>query len=394
MMLHSNPLPFRQRTIDLLRQWPWIFPRGVEMSARDWIKRAQVAAGPYAGLRTDWHEEIHPDGVAEHALPRDLPEAARYSFNAVASRRYPAAAVCHFNGASLIGNEGLLVTRDNHVQAEFFHLFGTQSVSSSIYRRPFHLTTTDLRRLDAPVGLLAAPQGWNYYHWLFDVLPRLHLLQRWRDNIELYAVPANLSAVQLETLAFLGVDESRLLRLKPAGRIRCQHLYAPSLPGSEGCYPPWSLDFLRDTFLPKAAATAGQGPRIFIKRGPLAQRPVLNEPELIAKLEAHGFRAVSLENLSFLEQLAAFRDARLIVAAHGAGLSNLVFATGRHALLELYSTDYLRPDCFFTLSRRAGHTYELWLDGERRQPWGALVADLPAIELKISQLEQSLDGQA
>ena len=243
-----------------------------------------------------------------------------------------------------------------------------------------------MRRIDAALALLAAPQGWNYYHWLFDVLPRLHLLARWRDVIEQYAVPGNLSPVQLDTLRLAGLDPARLLRLEEGERLRCQHLYVPSLPGSEGCYPPWSLEFLRSTFLPSAAAIAGRGPRIYIARGPAAARPVLNEPELTARLAGLGFTSVLLETCSFTEQVAIFRDARLIVAAHGAGLANLVFSSPGAAVLELFSPDYLRPDCYFTLSRQLGRTYDFWLDESQAgpaRPWGAITADVAAIARKI-----------
>ena len=89
--------------------------------------------------------------------------------------------------------------------------------------------------------------------------------------------------------------------------------------------------------------------------------------------------------------MAIFRDARCVVAAHGAALANLVFATPGTAVLELFSPDYLRPDCYFTLSRRQDLAYDLWLDdvpAGRRQPWGAIVTDLAAIEQKIDRFDQ------
>ena len=109
--------PFRAKLVDLLRQWPWIYPRGIEPSARQWIERAQRQRGWYTGLRGDWHEEIHPGGLNVHPLPGQLPASARAAFNEVASRRYPDAAVAFFSGAHLFGREGLVLTRDNRVLA-------------------------------------------------------------------------------------------------------------------------------------------------------------------------------------------------------------------------------------------------------------------------------------
>jgi capsular polysaccharide biosynthesis protein len=375
----------RQQLVDLWRQWPWIQPRGTEPSAIDWVRRAQQQSGWYAGLRGNWHEAIYPGGVLVNPPPVDLPAAARAEFQHVASRRYPVAEAFHLTGASLVGDQGMVVTPDNRLLAEFHHRFtGPQ--------RPPASALLDLhpRRFDHPVALLAVPEARNHYHWLFDALPRVHLLQRWRDVIEYYAVPAGLSIVQLETLQLLGIDRTRLLELPAQGRVRCQHLYVTSLPGSEGCYAPWARDFLRTAFQAAARATAGVGARIYLHRGAKAKRPVLNETELAGRLERRGFQIVSLENRTFLEQVAIFRDARTIVAAHGAGLANLAFA-GRAAVLELFSQDYLRPDCYFTLCRQAGHAYDCWLDPQRpgaARPWGAISVDCAAVERKIDALEQ------
>ena len=343
-------------------------------------------------MRGAWAEEIYPGGLTVHPLPDALPPTARPQFFEVAARRFPPAAVFYFSGASLIGATGRVLTPDHRVLAEFNHCFGTEPFPTSARGRPFALTRLHTRRIADPIALLGAPEGANYYHWLFDVLPRLHLLERWQSAISLYAVNGPLSGVQLESLRLLGIDESSLLRLPPDQRLRCQHLYVPSLPGSEGCYPPWSLRFLRETFLPRAADVSGQGPRVYIRRGANAARPILNETELIARLERRGFKVVSPENNSFLEQVAIFRDARCLVAAHGAALANLVFATPRTAVLELFSPDYLRPDCYFTLSRRQDLAYDFWLDDVppgQRQPWGAIVADVAAIEQKIDRLEHT-----
>jgi hypothetical protein len=382
----------RERVVDLARQWPWIYPRGIAGSAQAWVQRSQQQLGWYGGLRSDWYEEIHPGGVSVYPHPEGLSAAARTAFDQVASRRYPAASVCFLSGAHLVGREGLVLTRDNRVLSEYYHQFGTRPLARTILSRPFALTHTRVQRIKEPVALLAAPQGWNYYHWVSDVLPRWHLLERWHGVIGQYAVPDNLSPIQLESLQLLGISRDRLLFLSANQRLRCQHLYVPSLPGSEGCSPPWVLPFLQEKFLPAAALFHGPAERIYLARGPQAARPVLNEDQLMARLERRGFRRIVADGLSFPEQVALFRDARLVIAAHGAGLTNLAFAR-RIGVLELLSADYPRADCYFTLSRQAGHPYDCWLDEARAapdKPWGAITVDLDAVERKIDALERAL----
>ena len=202
--------PLMQQLIDLMRQWPWVYPRGVERSAKQWIEKEQVRLGWYSGLRGDWYEEIYPGGINVHALPDSSVGPSGASFTQVASQRYPEASVSHFKDAHVFSDEGQVLTRDNRLQAQYFHHFGTRRVSTSILARPFGHLRLRVQRIPEPVGLLAAPQGRNYYHWIFDVLPRVHLLSRWAGVIEKYVVPEHLISSQLESLRHLGIAESQL----------------------------------------------------------------------------------------------------------------------------------------------------------------------------------------
>lgn len=381
------------RLADLLRQWPWIYPRGIAASAREWIARARRRAGWYGGLRGEWLQTIHPEGSRVYTPPAGIPESARGAFNGVAARAFPEATVCFLPGAHLFSDTGMVLTKDNRVLGEYYHEFGVRSLRKAIYRRPFGLLGVDVRRVDGAVGLLSAPQGSNYYHWLFDVLPRFHLLERWRDVIGRFAVPSGIGSVHRESLGILGLGPDQLLLLNPRERLRCQNLYLPSLPGSEGCTPPWVLEFLRGRFLPASAGVAGRGPRIYVRRGPGSARPLLNEDEVVARLQQLGFQVVEPAHLSFREQIAAFRDARLIVAPHGAGLTNAVFSSNA-GVLEFLSADYLRVDCYFALCRQAGHAYDCLIDERRASPtkqWGSLTVDVSSLEGRIDGLERSLD---
>jgi hypothetical protein len=85
----------------------------------------------------------------------------------------------------------------------------------------------------------------------------------------------------------------------------------------------------------------------------------------------------------------------LIVAAHGAGLANLAFAN-HTGVLELFSADYPRADCYFTLCCQAGHPYDCWLDPAKAgsaRPWGGIVVDLDAVENKVDRLHRQLMGE-
>lgn len=65
------------------------------------------------------------------------------------------------------------------------------------------------------------------------------------------------------------------------------------------------------------------------------RRTLHNIDELEQCLQTYGLvRRCILEKLSFRDQILMFRRAKFIVAQHGAGLSNLIFATGCKRVIE------------------------------------------------------------
>ena len=355
----------------VLRQWPWIRPAGIEPSAARWIDRAGERAGWYARQRGDWYRVLHASKVQAYAPPAE--GAADGLFRNEFFRRLPEAGVYCLRGAYLLGDEGAVLSRDHRLFGEFVHHFGTARLEDGPYFRPFAAFRARIPRREEWIALLAAPQGRNHYHWLFDVLPRLHLLEEYRAQIERYAVPRGLSGAQREALARLGVREGQLLELDPGDKLYCERLLVPSLPGSEGAVAPWAAAFLRE----RLGGGTPPGPgrrRLFVSRSDARERRLSNEAEVAALLEARGFETITPGSLDLEAQIAAFREAGAVVACHGAALANLVFSPPCR-VLEFLSPQYLRPDCYFTLSRLLGHEYRA-LVGEPSGPgWGDIRVD-------------------
>jgi capsular polysaccharide biosynthesis protein len=108
--------------------------------------------------------------------------------------------------------------------------------------------------------------------------------------------------------------------------------------------------------VPEAAPTP---PAIYISRADSAMRPMRNEDELIATLARFGVVSVTLGGRTLDEQIILFRNARLIIGPHGAGLANLVFATPGTVVYELFPSSYISP-CINRLAQMQGLHY--WSD--------------------------------
>jgi hypothetical protein len=99
---------------------------------------------------------------------------------------------------------------------------------------------------------------------------------------------------------------------------------------------PEALGFMREHLLAALPVPAQPLPRrIFLLRGDTRTRRVDGEMELAKKLEEIGFVAMVGRWSNLNEQIAGFRDAEAIVAAHGAGLANILWSGPRALLIEI-----------------------------------------------------------
>ena len=129
-------------------------------------------------------------------------------------------------------------------------------------------------------------------------------------------------------------------------------------------------------------APCGPGGAIYIDRRQSAARCLVNEGELVAALAAEGVAPVRLERLDLDAQITAFRGARLVVAPHGAGLANLLFAVPGARVLELLMDGYCNWS-FRHLAALKGLPYDCIL-GRGRGTWPHQVEAVHGMSWDIS----------
>ncbi|MBT9393586.1 glycosyltransferase family 61 protein [Hymenobacter sp. NST-14] len=201
----------------------------------------------------------------------------------------------------------------------------------------------------------------NYYHWLIDSLPRLHLVREagLLEAVDYFVVYDKTTSFVRETMAALGIGPERLLDVATHPHLRARTLLATSsVRGNLTHTPTWALDFLRCHLLPPPPVERRFGPRIYISRRDAPGRRILNEPALEALLRAYGFETHVLTPYSQAEKTALFAQAQVVVAAVGAGLANLVFSPAGAQLIELFPPGFVVADYLeFTSRLGIGHQY-------------------------------------
>ena len=204
-----------------------------------------------------------------------------------------------------------------------------------------------IEKIEGKVALLSGLAGHVYYHWMFDIIPRLELIRRSElklKEIDWFVVNSLDKPYQRETLSLMGVPTSKIIESDRHSHIQATKLIVPSFPGYLDWVEPGTIEFLRQTFLPQINLVKSNTPKIYISRAKAKNRRLVNESEVAQLLESQGFQTIFLEEMSVLEQVATFANAKAIVTPHGSGLTNLVFCEPNTKVVELFSPNYVRTD--------------------------------------------------
>lgn len=193
----------------------------------------------------------------------------------------------------------------------------------------------------------------NYFHWMVDVLPRVHMARGTGGRIYIKTT----APFQRETLSLLGIGVDRIIPAENYPMAAASRLIVPFHEVKRSAFPQWVCDFLRKSILPRipAAHPADGGRRIYITRRGARIRRVVNEAELLGLLEPLGFQRVELDGRSVVEQAGLFHRAEAIIAPHGAALANLVFCCPGTKVVEIQP--HKLQDVFFRLARRMSICY-------------------------------------
>jgi capsular polysaccharide biosynthesis protein len=154
-------------------------------------------------------------------------------------------------------------------------------------------------------------------------------------------VGENISANQLECLALMGFDRSRILRLRKGRLARFRMLWAPTMPlcGLSGnnalLWAPNAIRFFRQKLNIERAQSGEKRRRLFISRKGAKWRRLLNEEELVRYIEKSGFEIVDPGVLSIAEQISIAASAEAIMGQIGAGMNMILFAPPGTAVIQL-----------------------------------------------------------
>jgi hypothetical protein len=372
---------------NILRQFPFIAPRGIIYSAKDWIGENNYYTDWYSNRNSSWYINFYPENIVYYSQPNTIHNELNIHFKSQLVKKQLEINLYYFQGAYVFSHYGNIISKDNQLFDEFCHYFNTRSVKKGDVYKPFITFKTKIKKIRYNTAVLVSPESSNYYHWMMDCLPRLHLLEDFINSIDHFIVPDKLHSFHIESLKYWGIEENRLLKISKTDKLYFENLYVPSLPGSEGNSPLWAIQYLREKFLNYNNDSLKE--LVYFSRENANERHIINEDEVLKVLKAKGFKVYEMSEYTLAEQIKISQNAKMIVSAHGAALTNLLF-TSNCQVLEIFSPDYVRPDCYFTLAKQLKLDY-WYLMGEnyyheKRLAWGDIYVDISSLNLTLDRM--------
>lgn len=133
---------------------------------------------------------------------------------------------------------------------------------------------------------------------------------------------------------------------------------------------------------------AGQGGQY---HAAVTHRRILNEAEVVKALEGPAVHVtvVDFQLLSFKEQVALLSDTDILLGAHGAGLTNLVFLPPRSAVVEVFPSQDGMLMMYQALATRAGMRYSM-LFGQDADATSSFTLKAEAVVAEVRGISSTL----
>src|SRR5688572_18944475 len=181
-----------------------------------------------------------------------------------------------------------------------------------------------------------------YYHWVIDSIAKIYLLKQTGNfsYIDYFVVPNYAHKFQKEYLNYFGIQENKIINANEIRHVEAENLWLTSYVRIMAHLPKWVPNLLYQSFI--TSPNDKRDKLIYIARGDAAvNRKVLNEAELIEMLKKMDVEIYFLSKMSIVDQAHLFNSAKLVVASHGGGLTNLAFCEAGTKVLEFFPDNYV-----------------------------------------------------
>lgn len=243
--------------------------------------------------------------------------------------------------------------------------------------------------------------GFNYYHFVFQILPKLMEISKIDKSIPILLDRAAADIESMRQLVLWCNAEGRdIIYMDYDIAYRVKELYTISFPNV--CVPNWkkrniSSSFVQCAYSPNIIGNMAEmllanasdkvtPEKIFICRVRASNRRRYNEQELLNLAQKYGFEPIYPEELPIDEQINIYHRAKVIIAAAGAALTNLIFSQHDCKLIILCGSKLATSIFSSLILVNGGQVIELYNDRKSKGYQGDFHINLIEFENTIKSV--------
>jgi hypothetical protein len=200
----------------------------------------------------------------------------------------------------------------------------------------------------------------NYCHWMFDWFTRLAHLENLIPNDEILNIifpKVSIGKWVEESILFFKNKNPNFnfIYAEANCMFTADKLIVPSTIASPIPHPAckfadWAIDFIHSNFVNKIEINKNQTVksdiknRIFIDRSSsMRGSGLVYDSDFYKFIAKQKIKIIKLEDMTISAQRLLFEEAELVIALHGAGLTNLVFCKKGTKVVEIFSPEFGSP---------------------------------------------------
>ena len=216
-------------------------------------------------------------------------------------------------------------------------------------------TPSLLRKFSGSVlNLAQGGSGNNYFHFFFDIIPKIYLVQKKiKSKINFYYVSAP-QKWQIKIFRTLGIAENNLINSHKYKHIFADEIISLDHPWYEkGNFqdqlkkiPKWVVIINRKLFLKKNKKLKFNK-KIFLDRSnsKFNHCQIYNQKFVNGWIKKNNIIICKPEKFSLNYQINLFNRSSIILGAHGAAFTNIIFCKPKTKIIEIIPSDHPNRKC-------------------------------------------------
>ena len=249
-----------------------------------------------------------------------------------------------------------IINKDNILSEASFQHFDNQLQKISYNNALINGTPKLKKKISGTIfNLTQGSSGNNYFHFIFDIVPKIFLLEQKIPILEIdYFYVPEIKSWQKEIFLLLNIDEKKLIDSKKYQHIEGDLIIATSHPwyfkkdfqSETKNIPEWIIKLNRNKFLP-LAKKFNNNTKVFLDRSSSNYNhcQIENNNEVIDFFKNKGFTIYNPEKLNISEQIFLFNHASIIAGAHGAAFTNIIFCKPSTKIIEIIPKSHPSKKC-------------------------------------------------